>query len=545
MRAWSSCLLGRVRARRFRSGVGAVSIACLLIGCGEISVKLVWPAEMDRAFVVVIPEDWGGTSAELQIGSGVEPAADVPSRVLVAPGSRVLLLGLEESSATSVHPRVSDLASWSLAPKSVALASDPSCQTSGWVHSDVALELPIGSSQLGARSFELDDGDGAFRPSDASVLHEALSFRASLEPCFSGRRLEVSVFSSELADPSFQFYQVQYLDADTIFVPHIRGLEVLRRGERVGDNRRLSNLDVSLPDASELSWAFWTAALRGNGDEARGVVALVVREEQFSESRLHALHLDSDGVSLGPELWRETVNSGGVTRAIEAIAIDERGAWVAVGRGLIVTATASDARPIVLDLPQAWDLRFAAATGRADPAFVVAGGTFIKWLDPKRGADGLTDADFGVALAPNQRLDALLVEDRGSDLALQVLTSQADMARRSSAASPWTVSPVWTDEAEAGCTHRRLCGRAQAAQRGTLLVGGFDPIRPTSLVAPSTCQRVYLVDEASSCAISVAIAPVSGAVGTQEDGGMSYGARLGDKVVIVGERGRIFELGAR
>ena len=505
-------------------------------------MELAWPAEIERAFVVVIPENWGGTSAELEIGSGVDPAEAAPFRVAAEPGSRILLLGLERASATSVHPRVSDLASWSLAAKSAALSSDPICQVSGWVHSDLALELPIGSPDLGARSFELDEDQGEFRPGDSRVLHEALSFRASLDPCFSGRSLKLTSFTSEPADSAFSFYRAEYLDADTIFVPHGRGLEVLRRGERVGDNRRLSNLDVNLPDSSGVGWAFWTAGLRGNGEEARGVVALVVREGQFFESRLHTLRLDTQGIGLGPELWRERADSNAAARPIEAIALDERGAWVAVGRGLIVTATAADARPTVLELPQAWDLRFAAATGHADPAFVVAGGTFVKWFNPTLGADGLTDADFRVALAPNQRLDALLVEDKGTELALQVLTSQADMARRASAESSWVFSPVWTDEAQADCTHRRICGQAHAAQRSTLLLGGFDPRRPTSLVAPSTCQRVYLIDEHASCAISVPVAPVASAVGTQEDGGMAYGARFGDKVLVVGERGRIFEL---
>ena len=521
-----------------------------LCSCGADPVNASWPSELELAYLVVVPEDWRGRLADLGIsGPHALESAAVQSLEL-NPRARLFLVGIDQDLASNAHPRLGPSPAWSLGAISAELAADRSCDLAGWVHGDETLELPVDSEENGLHVYELSLETGAFSRSDETGFEGVLSLRADLEPCLGGRRLVMEDFAESRRENAedFEIYgEVQYLDDETVLVTATGLLRAVRRGARDPAARTLFPADLPLPPApSGSSWYPTAAALYGDGNSARGVLALTLIPNQEGSTlgaALFEIHLTPERFEAGSLLWSTDVPLSRSDPRIAKLVFDQDGRWVGVGPGLVISGTTSASRPQVFEKAATFDAFELVATGVNTHPFALAGRQILQWGSPFLGERGLEDFPLPGPSALNRRNDALAVSSDREGFVLDVLRTNAEISRGRPTASDWEDHPIPLGEAPAGCTARSECGRRLATQRGNFVVSMPVEERTSFLVAPEGCGNLYLVDPERECGISTPIL-LSEALhnGERDDGTLNSGVRRGDRVVISGERGRILDV---
>lgn len=530
--------------RSRRSVLALVALAG--IACSENRLAAAWPTGVDLGFLVTMPNDWRGSSTELEI-EGPMTLAESPRFSLEAPmDARVFAVGLDGTSAHNAHPRVKRLEAWSLRGRSYELMGDPSCNGEGWVHGDREFELPMTAGGLMGQSFELNMDAAEFEPTERAPFADVLSFWAVLEPCFGGRRLVLTPFAEGTeGDMTTTAYSgVQFLDDDTLLVWDTVAVLVVRRGTGIDERRRLQITQLGLrPPPPGERWLISAAALSGSGESARGLVA-VSRVPSLGlaavEGRLLALDLSSEGLTVGREIWRSDSPGLRSEHRLERVAFDAQGTWVATGAGLVVTATSPSANPQTLTLPITFDGKHLVSTGMPNRPFLVSGGGYIRWFSPERGEGGFEEVPLQLPSSGPLVIDALSFSASEPGGGLLVLLDSPELGRPAAAAGGWRYRPVRTDEAEEGCDHEWRCGLPRASQRGNFVLEAPNETGPTSFVAPSDCGTVYLIDEVADCAISApsGLELEAGPIGADRDK-LRDAARRDEHVVFVGKRARI------
>lgn len=546
-----ACLGGRSRA-------GGLPAAALLgslhaaFACADARIDLAWPSGADTAFLVLVPAEWRGAVGELEIEGPLQLDA-VPRVNLEAPaGARVFAVAVDGSSARRADARIRAPSLWRLGERSSELSADERCLAEGWLHQDTELELPVPSPSMGVTVFEAELDAARFAETTAPIFGARLGLRAPLEACFGGRELVLSPFAEDTRpEAARELYEdVQLLDEETVLVWSGGTVEVVRRGSSVAERRVLSLSELALPapDPRE-GWRLGPARLFGDGARARGVVAVSrspVLEGPAVEGRVFELVLELDRLRPGRELWRTLEPTRASPQRLAAADFDAAGRWVAVGEGLVLTATAPGAAPLEIPQSGAFDGLYARATGDPARPFLVGGRTFVWWFDPSRGPSGFTRSLMPLlSTGPARVIDGVVAARTESGLGLSLVLSPLELARLAPASNDWSYQVPRATAAPAACAHQQRCGRAFLAQRCEFTAGWPTAPHTTSILVPFRCGNVYLTDEAAGCSVSVPFEPGSDIEGNIDERKLTAAASFGDRVVLAGERGRILELELR
>ncbi len=288
----------------------------------------------------------------------------------------------------------------------------------------LSMVLPVDASQcgsnppvlrpFGAEPMALLDGFEAYgRPHDAKSSADAskvFSFRSALAT----------------PHPAVLAASLQYL----YFLPEGRSVESAGPGEI------LSPIDVrDLPQPS--GWSFGQLVrVPGHGD--RYLVALGLLDGSRVGGAVALVETSSAG-------FRSAVVVGVTPNPLEALAILESGAYIAVGsRGILAVADAPEAPLRVTSLFAGVALKLAATSGRADYPFVVADSTGgLALVEPHReailelteGGFSSSTVDLTSSAGPPSRVHALrynaqLLTATGSEApAVSVVPMPASLAR--------------------------------------------------------------------------------------------------------------------
>lgn len=365
---------------------------------------------------------------------------------------------------------------------------------------------------------------------------------------YGGRRLVVEPFAeSRVPDVEDQaiYGDLQYLDDDTVLVTTGGTLRVVRRGAPDSAERVLRMDQLGLPPAPEgTGWFITSVALHGSADDGLGLAAITLSgvDALTQGGAIVRFRLTPGAIEPGPQVWLSTVPIESVDFRISKVVFDARGRWMAVGPGLILSATTATSRARIAEQPPAFDGQLLAATGLEERPYVLAGRRISLWGSPFDGELPLEPFLIVDSVSLNRRFSAMDVATDSDDFALSVLWSSAELSHVRPNATAIDAFPLRISEAETSCTGVHRCGRPSAIQSGALLVAVPDGHDTVFLVAPEGCAALYLVDPRGDCALRAGIELSSNVLGGQSDRGLLHrGTRRGDRVVVAGERGRLLE----
>lgn len=454
---------------------------------------------------------WLETRLGVMVGDAVGPLWDgqrPTDPVVLAADERLLELQLPVAPLEARCNTTRDLLmrSLSLARSSVEVGE---CLSEGILR-ETQLELPLAAVEHQALALDLDRR--RFEPVEAPP---DLSLRLVRTECAGGRSVNLRSFTAEpvyplCEDSSCPVTALQHLDEDTLVVVAGHKLALVRRGAGALEPGQDLAFDGLLPPVPDADWHAQGMALDDSDWPAGPAAVLVVFElERRGAARsepvggaIARVTFEPSGRVRSGELVAHEVDLAAAPLSLRAVLTTPSGGFMAVGRGLVVTATDATAgaqlrrlpgfsAEVLLALPEAPD-RFLAA----DKARQVYEGSF---------QEGITlGTHYAIEDSSNLGFQSATTVTVGGER--RILLGGTDGSLRVRLGPKrWGFHDAHLDEPALPCAGAsRRCGRLVPTDyvRSLTSFGAQAEHVLFSLVA---CEAVFLRVQGDPCAVGVAI----------------------------------------